>query len=581
MNGTNGDTDATGSAFWVSESTFTPVGGVSPTLPADVYSTGDIGDVSADANFSALLSSTTIPSNLAITPNTTYYFTAWVEVAGTWYPGAVLNFTTEAIDTTPDAFSFTDQTDVALSTTVESNEITVAGINTAADISVTGGEYSINSGAYTSVDGTIDDGDTVKVRHTSSASNSTSVDTVLTIDTVSDTFTSTTVTAGVDTTPDAFSFTDQTDVSLSVVVESNEITVAGIDSAASIIITGGEYSVNGGAYTSASGTINNGNTVKVRHTSSATVNTSTDTMLTIGGVSDTFTSTTELVDATPDVFAFTDQTGVALNTVIESNIITVSGLSAAAAITITGGEYSVNGGAYTSSAGTINNGNTVRVRHTSSSSNATVVNTVLTIGGVLDTFTSTTVAASSGGGGGGSSGSSNLRTEIAGCDTRTTGFSTISGRSCSRNIPHGEVLGASIGPIPGCDTRTTGFSTLTGQSCLTNLPIGAILGCDMRTTGFSTITGQSCLTNVPHGQVLGAGTYFFTLFLKAGPPYPLSLMIEVMELQKLLNLRGFNSGVVDGKFGPITKGAVIRFQIANGLVADGIVGPMTRAVLNR
>lgn len=54
-------------------------------------------------------------------------------------------------DTTPDNFAFTDQTNVALSTVIESSAITVSGINAAAAISVTGGEYSINGGAYTSV----------------------------------------------------------------------------------------------------------------------------------------------------------------------------------------------------------------------------------------------------------------------------------------------------------------------------------------------------------------------------------------------------------------------------------------------
>ena len=98
--------------------------------------------------------------------------------------------------------------------------------------------------------------------------------------------------ATIDTSPDAFRFTDQTDVALSTTITSNTITVSGINSAASISVTDGQYSINGGSYTSTSGTVNNGDTVQVQHTSSANFLTDVHTVLTIGGVSDTFTSTT-------------------------------------------------------------------------------------------------------------------------------------------------------------------------------------------------------------------------------------------------------------------------------------------------
>jgi peptidoglycan L-alanyl-D-glutamate endopeptidase CwlK len=47
---------------------------------------------------------------------------------------------------------------------------------------------------------------------------------------------------------------------------------------------------------------------------------------------------------------------------------------------------------------------------------------------------------------------------------------------------------------------------------------------------------------------------------------------------RLADLRYF-SGRQDGVFGPRTKGAVMEFQTDNDLVADGKVGPQTRAVL--
>ena len=87
LNGTNGDADASGHSFWASLDTFSTE---SPTIPGGVFSTPDLGVIAADTAFSASLSST----GITVTPNTTYYFAAWSNVDGTWYPGAVLNFTT-------------------------------------------------------------------------------------------------------------------------------------------------------------------------------------------------------------------------------------------------------------------------------------------------------------------------------------------------------------------------------------------------------------------------------------------------------------------------------------------------------
>jgi hypothetical protein len=55
----------------------------------------------------------------------------------------------------------------------------------------------------------------------------------------------------------------------------------------------------------------------------------------------------------------------------------------------------------------------------------------------------------------------------------------------------------------------------------------------------------------------------------------------VRELQQALAVLGFNPGPVDGFFGPSTRKAVIEFQEANDLVADGIVGQKTAEAMNR
>jgi len=98
-------------------------------------------------------------------------------------------------------------------------------------------------------------------------------------------------------------------------------------------------------------------------------------------------------DTTPDQFTFVDQSGVALSSTITSAAVTITGITAAATITVTGGEYDINGSeTFVSTEGTVNNGDTVRARGTSSSDYSTATNVAVTIGGVSDTFTFTTLA---------------------------------------------------------------------------------------------------------------------------------------------------------------------------------------------
>lgn len=99
------------------------------------------------------------------------------------------------------------------------------------------------------------------------------------------------------TTPDAFFFASQASVALSSVITSASVTISGIDTAAAVSVVNGTYSINGGAYTASSGTVDEGDEVTLRHTSSAEFYTSVTTTLTIGGVSGSFTSTT-LFDGT-------------------------------------------------------------------------------------------------------------------------------------------------------------------------------------------------------------------------------------------------------------------------------------------
>jgi hypothetical protein len=197
------------------------------------------------------------------------------------------------ISKNPKQFIFTDQMNVASKTTVTSNTVTVSGIDAAAPVSITGGKYSINKGDYTSDDGTVKNGDTITVQLTSSESSTTTSTATLTIGDVSAPFNVTT----------QFIFTDQTKVALNAAIKSNTMKVSGFNAAQPISITGGTYSINGGPYTDASGTVNNGDTVTVQLFSSESYSTITSAKLTIGSVSDTFdVATKEAPGSSDDIF---------------------------------------------------------------------------------------------------------------------------------------------------------------------------------------------------------------------------------------------------------------------------------------
>lgn len=86
-------------------------------------------------------------------------------------------------DRTPNIFTFTAQTNVARSTVIESNVITVAGVDTGVMISVVWWQYKVNSGSFTSASWIVYSGDMVQLRLTSSANYSIQSTATLTVGT--------------------------------------------------------------------------------------------------------------------------------------------------------------------------------------------------------------------------------------------------------------------------------------------------------------------------------------------------------------------------------------------------------------
>lgn len=102
-----------------------------------------------------------------------------------------------ANDDDPDPLTFNSKTDVPTSTLQTSDPSNVTGINVLTAFTVANGEAEINSSGSWVTSGSVSNNDSIKLRHTSSASNSTPTVTTLTFTVSGDTatFTSTTVAA--------------------------------------------------------------------------------------------------------------------------------------------------------------------------------------------------------------------------------------------------------------------------------------------------------------------------------------------------------------------------------------------------
>ena len=297
----------------------------------------------------------------------------------------------------PNPFSFNSISNAGTNQVFTSSPATITGINVATPVAITGaGSYSINGGPFITAGGSINNGQTVAIQLLSPNTNLTTASATVIIGGMAGTFSVTTApSAGVVgvSTPNAFSYTPQTNVAPSTQIDSlPAATISGINIASPVTIVGGLYSINGGAFTSSSGSITNGQTLAVRVLSSPGAGFTTSATVNVGGVSATFSVTTARPNSTPNAFAFTPQTNVAPRAPVTSNTVLITGINTPAPISIVGGTYSINGGAFTAVAGTILNNQTVAVQLTAAlaTDGTGSAAATLNVGGVLATFNVTT-----------------------------------------------------------------------------------------------------------------------------------------------------------------------------------------------
>jgi hypothetical protein len=327
-------------------------------------------------------------------------------------------------DTDPASFTFGTRTNVTTGAQIVGVPVQVTGINIPAAISIAGdgnSQYCISSAsdpvtpcacdvqAYGNAAGTVYPGQFVCARHDASGSPATQTASTVTIGTVAGSLTSTTLASGADTDPAAFPFANQTNVPLMVAVTSAPVQISGIDTPAPISVSGGQYCISSGAdcgcnvrfYSAVASTISNGQHVCVKHTTPGVGLTATNTTVTVGAVSSTFTSTTGASDAVPDAFSFVNQSSVPLATLVVSAPVQITGINTQVMATVSGAAgsaYCISSAndcgcdvqQFTTTSAPVTNGRYMCVRHTSAGAAGAQTSTSLDVGGVGATFTSTT-----------------------------------------------------------------------------------------------------------------------------------------------------------------------------------------------
>jgi hypothetical protein len=300
---------------------------------------------------------------------------------------------------------FTDLSDQSRSALLTSNILQVALADSPASVSISGDgspQYRICSDAactaevqaWGSAAGSVSNGEFLQLRLTSDASFGVTRSATVAVGVSNDQWDVST--AGQDTTPDSFSFTDQTNVAQSTVISSNIVNIIGINDTADVTIGGDgspQFRIDGGTWTSGPATITNGQTLQLRLTSGGFSETRLATV-TVGTFDEEWSVSTSSQDTSPDAFNFTDTTGTALNTLTTSNSVNITGITGSVNVSVSGAgspQVRVNGGSWTAGPTTITNGQSLEVRLTSSSSPNTMRSATVTVGSGSNQWDVTTV----------------------------------------------------------------------------------------------------------------------------------------------------------------------------------------------
>ena len=148
------------------------------------------------------------------------------------------------------------------------------------------------------------------------------------------------------------------------------------------------------------------------------------------------------------------------------------------------------------------------------------------------------------------------------------------------------VTGNETSPLPVVIT----FANLSGQTGQASFWIGnptATAASPNTTTALNCPAGYTCAStpgttaSTASTAAASSGAQTFTGYLYSGMTKLGVADLQVTALQERLKADGIYSGPVTGYFGSETKAAVEAYQKKHGLSPIGVVGPSTRALLNK
>lgn len=297
-------------------------------------------------------------------------------------------------DHEPDPFTVPALTNQARGAVVQSTPLSLTGFEGPMFVEVVGDgtpELRVAGGPW-ATEGDLAPGQSLDLRVTTSPDYATTRSVTLNAGTTAATWTVGTVP---DHDPDAFTVPDATGANPSSSVTSTPVSITGFAAGLPLSVSGDgspQISVEGGPF-AASGTLSPGQSFVIRATSAATYDTPRAITVTAGSATSTWTLRTK-IDQLPDTFSFAATSDQNLSALVTSGALTLTGYAGPIAVSVAGSgspQLSVAGGAWASS-GTLNPGQSIQLRATSSASYGTLQTLTLTAGDGSGTWALTTKA---------------------------------------------------------------------------------------------------------------------------------------------------------------------------------------------